>query len=113
MMYCRLYMHTDIPQEKIVSLLTKHFGAPKKIGISDFVFNSFDICIRRNDSFDKNKLRTYPDGFLYYRYTAEAEIYKDIIPTMNKLSETLWDAGIPTVISADNEDEFNSYVFGL
>ena len=112
-MYCRLYMHTGITPDDIAKLLAKRFGKFIRQGTRGLVFDGFEICIMKNESYDKNKLRTYPDGFLYYRYTAEAEIHKDIITTMNTLSEVLWDAGIPAVISADNEEEFNAYVFGL
>ena len=112
-MYCRLYMHTGSSREGIVKILAKHFGKPKNISVSDCSFGRFDICIRKNDSFHADKLRMYPDGFLYYEYTAEVDIYEDIIPTANEISVILWEAGIPTVISCDEEEELNRYISEL
>ena len=112
-MFCRLYMHTPLSHEEVLTILEKHFGKAQKRGISDFVFPNFDIMIRKNDEFHAEKLRMYPDGFLYYELTAEIEIYKDIIPMMNEISKVLWNENIPTVISSDNENELNGYISKL
>lgn len=106
-------MHTDMSREGVVGVLEKRFGRAEKRGISDYGFGRFDIMIRNNDEFHPDRLRIYPDGFLYYELTAEVEIYKDIIPTMNEISKVLWNADIPTVISSDNENELNDYISGL
>ncbi|SEL40467.1 hypothetical protein [Ruminococcus albus] len=112
-MYCRLYMHTDMSREDVVGVLEKRFGRAKKRGISDYGFGRFDIMIRNNDEFHPDRLRMYPDGFLYYELTAEADVYEDIIPTMDAISKVLWGAGIPTVVSCDEEEELNRYIMGL
>jgi len=112
-LFCRLYMHTSLSREGVLAILEKHFGKAKKLGISDCSFGGFDIMIRKNDEFHAEKLRMYPDGFLYYELTAEVEIYKDIIPVMNEISKVLWSAGITTVISCDKEEELNHYIMGL
>ena len=112
-MFCRLYMHKPLSREEVLTILEKHFGKAQKRGISDFVFPNFDIMISRNYSYHADKLRMYPDGFLYYELAAEAEVYKDIIPTMNEISKVLWSENIPTVISSDNENELNGYISKL
>ena len=106
-------MHTSLSREGVLAILEKHFGKAKKLVLSDCSFGRFDIMIRKNDEFHAEKLRMYPDGFLYYELTAEVEVCKDIIPMMNDISKALWSAGIPTVISCDKEEELNSYIMGL
>ena len=106
-------MHTSLSREGVLAILEKRFGKAKKLGLSDCSFGGFDIMIRKNDEFHAEKLRMYPDGFLYYELTAEAEIYKDIIPMVNEISKALWSEEIPTVISCDKEEELNSYIMEL
>lgn len=105
-------MHTSFSIDRIVKVLAARFGKPQKQGISDFGFGGFDIHIRKNDEFDADRLRMYPDGFLYYEYTAETEIYSGHFSVMDEISKTLWDAGIPTVISCDDEEELNRRICG-
>lgn len=111
---CKIFMHTPgLSRENIIAILEKKFGRAQKESLSCFKFKAFDILISKNGEYDPNKLRTYPDGFLFYEMTADVEIFEDHVTTMNDISEVLWDNGIPAVISCDDEDELNEYIFGL
>lgn len=69
------------------------------------------MTLKENEDHDRNKLRTYPDGFLYYEITAELEIYEDHIRVTDEIPEMLWDNGLPAVVSCEYEEELNRYIF--
>ena len=74
-------------------------------------FAAFEMTLKENNEHDRNKLRTYPDGFLYYEITAELEIYEDHIRVTDEILEMLWDNGLPAVVSCEYEEELNRYIF--
>ena len=110
-MECKLYIHGDSVQT-IVSLLEQQFGAAKtKAGC--YFFPEFDICFDRNDEADANKMRTYPDGFLYYEWIADLDIYDHYIRITDTILKLLWENRFPAVASCDYEAELNRYIFSL
>lgn len=107
-------MHsTGLSREDIIRILEIKFKKAEKESLSHYKFKDFDVMLSKNDEYDPNLLRTYPDGFLYYEMTADIDINDEHIPIMNDISKVLWDNGIPAVISCDDEDELNKYIFGL
>lgn len=92
------------------ALFEKKFGRAVKCG-REFNFTAFEMTLKANEDHDRNKLRTYPDGFLYYEITAELEIYEDHIRVTDEILEMLWDNGLPAVVSCEYEEELNRYIF--
>ncbi len=110
-MYCRLYIH--FPSVKtVVTLLENKFGASKK-KMNCYYFQGFDVIFDMNEEANYNKMRTYPDGFLYYELKAEFEIYDDYIQITDQILKLLWDNRIPAVVTSDYEEELNRYIFSL
>ena len=110
-MYCKLYIHSDAAST-ILSVLKKQFGVPEKKACC-YIFHAFDICISKNKEADSNKMRTYPDGFLYYECIAELDIYDPYIQTTDAILKLLWEHQLPAVASCDYEAELNRYIFSL
>ncbi|MBE6874868.1 MAG: hypothetical protein E7493_13345 [Ruminococcus albus] len=108
-MFCRLYIHGS-SVKSAAALFEKRFGRAVKIG-RDHRFTAFEMTLKENNEHDRNKLRTYPDGFLYYEITAELEIYEDHIRVTDEIPEMLWDNGLPAVVSCEYEEELNRYIF--
>ena len=109
--YCTFYIHGD-SVKNIISVLEQAFGASKKqTGL--YVFPHFDIYLDENEEADANKMRTYPDGFLYYEFRAETEIYDQFIPVTDAIMKSLWEHQMPVVVSCDYEEELNRYIFSL
>ena len=110
-MYCKLYIHCS-SVGSVTALLEKQFGNYTKKN-NWYYFRDFDIVFDMNDEADCNKMRTYPDGFLYYELTAELEIYDDHIRITDRILKLLWDDQLPAVASCDYEEELNRYIFSL
>ena len=110
-MYCKLYIHCS-SINTIVALFEKRFGIPTK-KMNCYYFQSFDVIFDMNEEANYNKMRTYPDGFLYYELKADFEIYDDYIRFTDQILKMLWDNRIPAVVSCDYEDELNRYIFSL
>ena len=110
-MYCKIYIHSD-SEGAVKLVLEEKFGAVQ-INRSTYYFCGFDISIRSNDEADRNKMRTYPDGFLYYELIAEAELYEDHIKQTDEILRVLWENNMPAVVSCGYEEELNRYIFSL
>lgn len=110
-MYCRLYIHCS-SVKSIVVLLKKKFGCSTK-KMNCYCFQDFDVIFDMNEETNYNKMRTYPDGFLYYELKAELEIYNDYIQITDQILKLLWDNKILAVVSCDYEEELNRYIFSL
>ncbi len=93
-------------------MFEKRFGRAVKCG-RELNFTAFEMTLKENNEHDRNKLRTYPDGFLYYEITAELEIYEDHIRMTDEILKMLWENGMPAVASCDYEEELNRYIFSL
>ncbi|HCJ41301.1 hypothetical protein [uncultured Ruminococcus sp.] len=110
-MFCRLYIHGS-SVKSAAAQFEKRFGRAVKCG-KDHRFAAFEMTLKENNEHDRNKLRTYPDGFLYYEITAELEIYEDHIRMTDEILKMLWENGMPAVASCDYEEELNRYIFSL
>ena len=110
-MYCTLYIHGE-SAETIRFVLEEQFGAAT-IKAGCCCFPHFDISLIRNKEADANKMRTYPDGFLYYEFRAELEIYEAHIQVTDAILKSLWEHHMPAVASCDYEQALNDYIFSL
>lgn len=110
-MYCKLYIHSS-SIESTISIFESQYGVARK-ELNNYYFKQFDIHICRNKETDTNKLRTYPDGFLYYEIIADVDIYDNHIQITDTLLRLLWQNNMPTVVSCDYEKELNNHIFGL
>ena len=110
-MYCKIYIHCS-SIKSVAALFEKEFGNSAKKS-SCYCFQKFDVIFDKNSETNYNKMRTYPDGFLYYEIIAECEIYNDHIQITDQILKMLWDNQIPAVVSCDYEEELNRYIFSL
>lgn len=110
-LYCKLYIHCS-SVKLIAALLEKEFGNSTK-KMSNYCFQYFDVIIYMNEETSYIKMRTYPDGFLYYELKAEFEIYDNYLQITDQILKLLWDNRITAVVSCDYEEELNRYIFSL
>ena len=108
-MYCKLFIHSDTSEE-VISVLEERFGSYER-QLSTYTFKEFEARIFVNKEGDVNRIHIYPDGFLYYKYIAELEIYTDnYIRITDCILRLLWKRKMATVAVNDYEDELNDYV---
>ena len=64
----------------------------------------------KDDEYDDNKAREFPDGFLYFSnfieyLKDEAQYSNDDIYNFKLILKTLWNSGIPAIASCDFEEK--------
>ncbi|RYY36004.1 MAG: hypothetical protein EOP46_07990 [Sphingobacteriaceae bacterium] len=107
-MFCRIY--TFINEQEIeswINLIAELIAA--EVIDSKYVDKSgFLLEIRRNEDYDKQKAKEFPDGFLYFPFCIEIEIDELIISPstisdINKILKKLWDNKKAAVTSSPFE----------
>ncbi|MCA9920044.1 MAG: hypothetical protein KC445_18935 [Anaerolineales bacterium] len=68
----------------------------------------FEIDFEESDEFDKEPSKSFPDGFLYFRFSLgvfslSENFNEDHIAALSALLEKLWANGIPAVAACDYE----------
>jgi hypothetical protein len=98
---CKVFVDADISENELISLT-----APILFVAEDEVTLNVDVL--KNEDYDSNRRRQFPDGFIYFRYTLD--LYMNDAPVTTKakivtrLIKYLWDDGIPAVAASAFED---------
>jgi hypothetical protein len=108
-MFCRIYLSgTSIDSKELLTSL----GILLKAGIIDGRYlekKGYSIEIRSNDDFDAIKEKEYPDGFLYFPFSAEID-FQDKVTEVYASEEVgiilnyLWEKRYTAIASCDFED---------
>lgn len=98
---CKVYVDADVADSELVSLT-----APLLFMPDDHV--SLEVDVLKNEDYDSNRRRQFPDGFIYFRYTLD--LYMSDAPLTRKavivtrLMKRLWGWGFPAVAACAFEE---------
>jgi hypothetical protein len=98
---CKVYVDADVSDTELISMT-----APVLFMSEDNV--SLEVDVLKNEDYDSNRRRLFPDGFIYFRYTLD--LYMSGAPLERKakivtrLIERLWAWGFPAVAACAYED---------
>ncbi len=98
---CKVFIDADVSDAELVSLTAPLLFAPEdKIRL--------EVEVLKNEDYDSNRRRQFPDGFIYFRYTLD--LYMSDAPVARKaavvkrLMTRLWEWGFPAVAACAFED---------
>ncbi len=98
---CKVFIDTDVSDTELVSLTAPVLFAPE-----DDV--RLEVDVLKNEDYDTNRRRQFPDGFVYFRYTLDLYISEATLARraaiVTRLIEQLWDWGFPAVAACAYED---------
>lgn len=98
---CKIFIDADVSDAELVSLTAPLLFAPE-----DDV--RLEVEVLKNEDYDSNRRRQFPDGFVYFRYTldlymSEASLARQAA-IVRRLITHLWDWGFPAVAACAFED---------
>ncbi len=91
---CIIYINTVLSKEKILKDLEDNFSNDLK---------TIEIFIDENEDFENGDFKSFPDGFLYFKYYIEIESDNSIEQFISTLLNYLWQKDISAVASCDFE----------
>jgi len=98
---CKVFIDADMSDTELIGLT-----APVLFVADDNV--SLEVEVLKNEDYDSNRRRQFPDGFIYFRYTLDlymnAASVKQKAAITTRLIERLWDWGYPAVAACAYED---------
>lgn len=109
-MFCRIYLSGKRTSSKELLISIGKLLQAELIDERYLEKNGCSIEIRLNDEFDEIKQKEYPDGFLYFPYSAELD-FQDNIPISYASEEVgiilqyLWENGYTAIASCEFEDQ--------
>ena len=98
---CKVFIDADVSEQELISLTSPLLFAP-----GDDL--RLEVEVLKNADYDSNRRRTFPDGFIYFRYTLD--LYMSDAPVSRKaaivkrLIAQLWSWGCPAVAACAFED---------
>ena len=98
---CKVYVDADLSDRELIGLTAPLLFAP-----DDEV--TLEVEVLKNEEYDSNRRRQFPDGFVYFRYTLD--LYMSGATTTRKaaivarLIRRLWEWGYPAVAACAYED---------
>ncbi len=98
---CKVFVDADVSEGELVSLTAPLLFAP-----GDDI--SLQVELLKNEEYDSNRRRQFPEGFVYFRYTLD--LYMNEAPITRKaaivarLMKQFWSWGFPAVAACAFED---------
>lgn len=93
--YCKIYFNASETNEYVLA--------------SFLNLDACEIDMLNNMDYDENKLSTFPDGFLFFRYVLDIEFkyipLSEKVVYTNTILNNFWSMGIPAVAVCSFEDE--------
>ncbi len=101
---CKIFINAEVSQTELIGLTAPALFAPQdKLALQ--------VEVVKNEDYDSNRCRQFPDGFVYFRYLLDIYIGDgDAVPVARKaavisrLITQLWDWGYPAVAACAYED---------
>lgn len=98
---CKVFVDAEISENELVSLTAPVIFAPDD-GIS------LRVEVVRNEDYDSNRRRQFPDGFVYFRYTLDLFMSGATVArqaaVVTRLLKRLWEWGFPAVAACAYEE---------
>lgn len=98
---CKVFVDAEVSDTELISLTAPALFAPDD-GVS------LEVDVVKNEDYDSNRRRQFPDGFIYFHYTLD--LYMSGAPLarqaaiVTRLLKRLWDWGVPAVAACAFED---------
>lgn len=111
-MFCKIYLYTEAPYEKLITLIAQILEGSKS-GIGSIESEIFEVDLDKNDEYSEEDMRNADrlDAFLYYPYTLDIEPKNNIVDRekyidgIAKFIERLSESGIQVVTACDFEEK--------
>ncbi len=98
---CKIFINADVSQTELIGMTAPALFAPE----DDL---SLQVEVVKNEDYDSNRCRQFPDGFIYFRYLLDLYISDAAIEckaaVISRLLTQLWDWGYPAVAACAFED---------
>jgi hypothetical protein len=98
---CKVFVDAEMSERELLSLVAQVLFSPDAPV-------TLEATVIRNEEFDSNRRRLFPDGFVYFRYTLD--LYRndtalpDFAASVATLLDSLWDWDIPAIAACAFED---------
>jgi hypothetical protein len=107
MFNCSIYISVKWSRRELAAQLHNLLGGV----LSRFSFienDDYELDIEENDEFDEEKQKSFPDGFLYFRYIVFIEFKNEVSGNyyqqeISRILKWLWSNGVAAVASCDYE----------
>ncbi|MEC5146103.1 hypothetical protein [Chitinophaga sp. 212800010-3] len=108
MLNCSIYVTGSVSKEELLSGLCRLLNG-KITSISFINTSNYELFVQKNDEFDEDEQKSFPDGFLYFRYIVYVEFndkntQQYCVEEIAKLLRWLWEKNMAAVASCDYED---------
>jgi len=110
---CKIFVDTERSAEELAAMLLPVLLGQEVTGgagVRTILTPKAEVEIRKNEEFDKDRGRVFPDGFLHFTYALE--VYPsagtpraEVVHLMASLLNELWAQTIPAVAACDYEAE--------
>jgi hypothetical protein len=105
---CKIYVEAELEPDDLAKTLAESLSGASLCRTVKTPLCEIDI--RMNAEADKARVREFPDGFLFFRYTLEiypspAARREDRVALTATLLRLFWSQGLPAVAACDYEDE--------
>lgn len=108
-LYCKVFINSSMSIEELAKKISEFL----ELNLDNFLSienGFFSIDILKNEEFDKEKAKEFPDGFLYFPYfldidSTESRETKKYIKMVGDLMLYLWNEKCQLVVSSDFEEE--------
>ncbi len=98
---CKIFINAEVSDTELISLT-----APALFDPQDDL--SLRVEVVKNEDYDSNRCRQFPDGFVYFRYLLDLYVSEAVVEqqaeVVSRLITQLWDWGFPAVAACAFED---------
>jgi hypothetical protein len=107
-LYCKIYVDANIPRDELIRIVARLLGGTIDRTTVSTSYSELDIM--KNEDFDETLRKTFPDGFLHFRYYVDIESLPGQqraaqIALVANLLEHLWSLGFQAVAACDYEEQ--------
>ena len=108
-MFCRIYVGGTKTKESIILDFVSDILETPVSNAWHIENKEFSLSVDRNDEYNFDKSKGFPDGFLYFQFSLSIDFIENIdilrvVGVINKVLEYLWANNYPAVAACDYEE---------
>ena len=107
-MYCKIYLHFTDERSILLNILNSILNGIEIKSNTLICTNKLEVDALYNKEFDENKIKEFPDGFLFWKmmleFHYEGENEDVFVENLSISLKSLWDKKIPAI--ATDFEEF-------
>ena len=105
---CSIYAASNLSENELVFRLADGLvGICSNLSIIEMP--GYEISINRNDEFNEEKQKVFPDGFLFFRFIIDLDFVENNninpVSEVNRVLTWFWENNYPAIASCDYEVE--------